>query len=435
MKNTRFIRLTAAAGSIVAASALTLGSLQALSPTETLGAETRTADFQATFRADKKPLEVIGQWAESSYSANGPTTGVSSRYSTNPQTTQNSGSACAHGGNGAKCGDNNTRSGASVNLPAQRELEWTPSSWKALAAFYFTLDSTATTKVACRPDGSVEAFEPTWGIKYGNGTYWRNRGMQYLRWNDNKRIDSGERFSRLRSGQTFKFIQVSSNSADTKGEISITPRWGTNERTKEAWSELTITVLPFYQDNRSQTGGPWTYKLSSRCGLNMNDNTGSTRPSSAALAFGAELPEIAFGAELPEVEATEAPSEDVITELEAVTGLTRQDDLSFGTGEFEVEATRELTAEDIEHIQAVLDQAGSATGSEGQVEEVAWIRREANGLPTVTLALPGGGYTRVTPKIAAADESDTLTADDINDLANNINALNAVLTDLEAGAE
>lgn len=423
MKTTRTTRLAAATGSILAAGALTLGSLHALGPTETLGAETRTADFEAAFRADEKPLEVVGQWAQSSYSANGTNSGANSPYRTTPQGTSNRDYACAHGGNGAKCGDNNTRSGASVNMPAQPEVDWAPSRFGlVLASFYFTLDTGATTKVACRPDGSLEAFEPTWGIKYGNSSYFRNRGMQYLRWNDNKTIDSGERFSRLRSGQTFKFVQQSANGADTFGEISITPRWGTNQRTKEAWSELTIRVLPYYQPGRSQTGGPWTYTLSSRCGLNMNDNTGSTSPSASRNAtFEAELPEVAFGAELPELSPTEAPSEEVTAELEAVTGLTRQDDLTINDSEFEVEATRELTDADVAHIHTILDRASGEEGGEG------WIRREANGLPTVTISLPDGGYARVTPKIAPVEGG--LNADDINALANSIEALN------ELGAE
>ena len=111
----------------------------------------------------------------------------------------------------------------------------------------------------------------------------------------------------------------------------------------------------------------------------------------------------------------------VTAELEAVTGLTRQDDLTINDSEFEVEATRELTDADVAHIHTILDRASGEEGGEG------WIRREANGLPTVTISLPDGGYARVTPKIAPVEGG--LNADDINALANSIEALN------ELGAE
>lgn len=439
------IRVTAAAASVVAASAVVFGSFTAFNPTETLGAETRTADFEATFKSASKPREVLGQWAQASYNANGSSSSANSPYSTTVEGTDTQGHACAHGGSGGKCGDDGARSGSSVSIPAQSQLEWTPSSWKPLAAFYFTLDAGATTKVACRPDGSVEAFEPTWGIRYGNGSYFRNRGLQYLRWNDNKTINSGEQFRRLSSGQTFTFVQKSSDSADTYGEISITPKWGTNEKTREAWSELTIRVVPFYGTNRSQTGGPWTYTLSSHCGLNMNDGTGSTGPSSntTVRAFGAgipnestgaEFPWVEEGAELPEINATAKPSADTTAELENVTGLARRDDLAHGAGEFEVEATRELLPADIQHIQAVMDRASSATDDAGEVDGHGWIRRQANVLPVVTLALPGGGYARVTPQITSSEAEVDLAADDLGNLANSLNSLNeAIVT--EEGAE
>lgn len=448
MMHKNHARFVAATGSVIATSALALGALLGIAPTETLGAATRTADFEAKFQAEKKPREVIGQWAESSYSANSPTTGVKSAYSTTPQDTQSRGNACAHGGNGGKCGDNNSRSGASVELPAQGELEWTPSSWKALAAFYFTLDTGATTRVACRPDGSLEAFEPTWGIKYGNGSYFRNRGMQYLRWNDNKTIDSGERFSRLKSGQTFKFTQVSSNSADTKGEITITPRWGTNTQTREAWSELTISVIPFYQDNRSQTGGPWTYTLSSRCGLNMNDGTGSEGPSTTFRTFSAGVPSLSYGAELPDVAAgaaleegllQETPTSEQTAQLETVTGLERRDDFEHGSGQFQVEATRDVTSADIQQIHAVLDLSAASAEDQGTVDGNAWVRRQLLGLPTVTLSLPGGGYARVTPKIAmpAAAASTASKEIESRDNAETADAqeLNSAFTTTEVEAE
>lgn len=445
MNNANAIRVTAATASVVAATAVAFGSLTAFFPTETLGAETRTADFEATFKSASKPREVLGQWAQASYTANNSSSSANSPYSTTVQGTKSQGHACAHGGSGVKCGDDSTRSGSSVSIPAQSQLDWTPDpSWR-LAAFYFTLDAGATTKVACRPDGSVEAFEPTWGIKYGNGSYYRNRGMQELRWNDNKTIDSGEQFRRLSNGQTFTFVQKSSNSADTYGEISITPKWGTNQQTREAWSELTINVVPFYQPTRSQTGGPWTYTLRSRCGLNMNDGTGSTGPSANTTVYangagipdvsaGAELPWVEEGTELPEINAAAKPSADTTTELENVTGLTRRDDLVHGAGEFEVEATRELLPADIQHIQAVMDRASFATDDAGEVDGHGWIRRQANALPVVTLALPGGGYARVTPRITSSEAQVDPAADDLGNPAEGLNSLNeAIITEEAAG--
>ncbi len=66
---------------------------------------------------------------------------------------------------------------------------------------------------------------------------------------------------------------------------------------------------------------------------------------------------------------------------------------------FLAEATRELSYEDHEHISAVLNQAANAFDENGMVDGLAWIRRQANGLPVVPLELPSGGSARVTPEV------------------------------------
>lgn len=398
-------RIAAATGSVIATAALTLGGLNAIAPTDTMGAEIRYADFEGKFKSAAKPLEVTGQWAISEYRANSNATVVAnSPYSSSPQNTVMNLSACAHGGLGTKCDDDNTRSGARIALGRQAEEDWTPRGF-GLAAMYWQIWDTTTTKVVCRPDGTVEGFEPEWGIRYGNASHYFSspKGMKELRYTDeNKAMDSNplqsnKVFNRLKSGETYTEIHKGTNRADTYLEFSVTPSWGSDNTRKEAWSELTITAQAFYQTSRSQQGPEWTYTFSSRCGLTMNDNTGSKGPSTSTVSSGAVLPEVDVesGAEIP----AEGLTEDAVAALENAAGFGRPEDLEHNGAVFQAEATRELTDEDREYISGVLDAAASVSDTEGMVDEGAWIRRQANGLPVVTLELPGGGYARVTPKL------------------------------------
>ncbi|WP_204211891.1 hypothetical protein, partial [Corynebacterium urinipleomorphum] len=219
--------------------------------------------------------------------------------------------------------------------------------------------------------------------------------MKTLRWNeqnkamDNNPLQSNKRFNRLQPGQTHTEIHKAANNGETYVEIRITSDWGKNDNTKEAWSELVITAQPFFEDNRTQVGPKWTYTFSSRCGLNMNNNTGSTGPSTSTVSSGAVPPEvdIDFGAEVPSTD----PSEDAISALESFTSYGRPEEIQHMGATFLAEATRELSYEDHEHISAVLNQAANAFDENGMVDGLAWIRRQANGLPVVTLELPSGG--------------------------------------------
>lgn len=397
---TKRSRIVAATGSVIATAALTFGGLQALAPTDTMGAEVRTANFTSQFRSEEKPLEVVGQWARASYRANASTdTVANSPYRTTPQNTVTNQFACAHGGSGDMCGQTGFRSGAKISQPSQTQIEWTPSvRLRILATAYFQIDQNIVTEAQCSPNGDVQGKEPQWGFKYGNDGYVRNNGFTHLRHDtSNLRVNSGRIFNPLKSGETFTDIQRMANGADTFMEIKVTPTWGQDESRKEAWSELTIEAQGFYQDNRSQVGPKWTYKFSSRCGLNMNNNTGSTGPSTSTVSNGAVPPEvdIDFGAEVPST----VPSEEATFALESATGYGRPEEVQHLGAAFLVEATRELSGEDREHISTVLSQAALAFEEDGMINGLAWIRRQANGLPVVTLELPGGGYARVTPDV------------------------------------
>lgn len=405
-------RLAAITGSVLATAALTFGGLHALAPTDTMGAEVRTANFTGTFQTAEKPIEVIGQWARSAYEVDpNPETVAESPYSETPQAPTQNNAACAHGGGGGDtvCGQSGARSGAVVNLPQQSETSWTPSGF-ARAAMYWQMLG-ARTEVNCSAGEAPIAFEPEWKIRYGNSSHVSSpKGMKELSQADtdvqmdSNPLQSGQQFNRLTSGQTFTEIHKATNRADTYIEFSITPKWGTNLARQEAWSELTITAQAFYQESRSQKGPTWSYTLSSRCGLKMNDGTGSTGPSGSDTENGAELPafEVESGAEIPPA----GLSEDAIASLEGTREFAREEEIQFAGQSFRVASTAQLSNEDVAHIGDVLASAADAAEDAGSADDGAWIRREANGLPTVTVELSDGEYAQVTPMINGSEETE-----------------------------
>lgn len=403
-------RLAAITGSVLATAALTFGGLHALAPTDTMGAEVRAANFTGTFQAAEKPIEVVGQWARSAYKVNlNLETVAESPYSETPQAPTRNNSACAHGGEGEMCGQSDSRSGAVVNLPEQSETSWTPSRFGAAAMYWQMMG--ARTEVKCQPGEDPQAAEPEWHIRYGNASHVSSpKGMKELKNTDtgkqmdSNELQSGQQFDRLTSGQTFTEIHKGTNRADTYIEISITPKWGTNVARHEAWSELTITAQAFYQTSRSQKGPTWSYTLSSRCGLNMNDGTGSTGPSGSDTENGAILPEVEVesGAEIPAAEL----NEDAVASLQGIREFAREEEIQFAGQSFRVASTAQLSDEDVAHIGDVLASVAGAAEDAGSADGGAWIRREANGLPTVTLELTGGEYAQVTPMIDGPEETE-----------------------------
>lgn len=269
----------------------------------------------------------------------------------------------------------------------------------------------ARTEVNCSAGEAPIAFEPEWKIRYGNSSHVSGaKGMKELSQADtdvqmdSNPLQSGQQFNRLTSGQTFTEIHKATNRADTYIEFSITPKWGTNLARQEAWSELTITAQAFYQTSRSQTGPTWSYTLSSRCGLNMNDGTGSTGPSGSDTENGAILPEVEVesGAEIPAAEL----NEDAVASLQGIREFAREEEIQFAGQSFRVSSTSQLSDEDVAHIGDVLASAAGAAEDAGSADGGAWIRREANGLPTVTLELTGGEYAQVTPMIDGSEETE-----------------------------
>lgn len=388
---TKRSRIAAATGSVIATAALTLGGLNAIAPTDTMGAEIRYADFEGKFKSAAKPLEAIGQWATTTYEYNrynqpGRGATLNSAYSTTPRPRQTSnapagsgeGSLCVYGGSGAQgCDSNQPQASAFTKVNPLNYIE--EFSRTTDSYLYF---AEIQTSVQCTRDGNVSATQPTGIVTYKAENFGANPSHTIRIENLNNGVQHRDDFKLNRFQNTYVLMEMTSS-------------WGADQINKRAFSEVVMTITSYNGNDRR----PTFIKFRSECGLYMNDNTGSKGPSTSTstVSSGAVLPEVDVesGAEIP----AEGPTEDTVAELENAAGFGRPEDLELNGSAFEAEATRELTDEDRAYIGTVLDQASVASADEGMIEGLGWIRRQANGLPVVTLELPGGGYARVTPKL------------------------------------
>lgn len=386
-------RIAAATGSALATIALALGGLNAISPTDTLGAEIRHADFTGQFKSEKKELEAVGQWAWTSYDYAGHNMTpynktLDSAYSTSKKSKSTSaipgagepknigdGNVCVYGGSGDGCTSADTRSSSSASVtPPSPNGDFGRT---AQAYIYYSL---LETKAECLPNGKVQGLPPSGSISYGNDTWVSGNGF--------KTVD----VSTLANGRTYSDdYKIARSFSNTYIKMEITPSWGQNDVTKTAWSEVRIVATPYNGGERR----PSSITLRSECGLFMNDNTGSKGP--ATTSYGAVLPDVdvEHGAEIP----SDTPETEVTSALESASGFGDPQDIEHNGAAFEVEATRELADSDLAHVDDVLNQAAEAPLDEGMVEGLGWIRRHANGLPVVTLKLSDGNYARVTPRL------------------------------------
>lgn len=383
---TKRSRIAAATGSVIATAALTFGGLQALAPTDTMGAEVRTANFTGSFQAEKKQLEAIGQWSNSTYEYNrhgrqNSVTTLESRYNESPQPRQTkqiysadgSGSQCVFGGEGASGCDDRTARSAAWNRVSPTNIA---DEFSGSATGYVDFGQIET-RVQCKPDGTVEGLKPTGSIKY-YGKWVFNNGERNVTIGNLPASGYSDDFKVARPTNTYI-------------KINVRPSWGKNDTERRAWSEVAIS-LDIYNGSDHRYSD---VTIRSECGLFMNDNKGSKGPVTTSSGAIPPMIDVDYGAELP----IEAPGNDATASLKTAAGFGLPEDIALNGANFAVEATRSLSKEDHENISTVLNQASVAPVEEGSVGGLAWIRRQSNGLPVVTLELPGGGYARVTPEV------------------------------------
>lgn len=382
---TKRSRIAAATGSVIATTALTFGGLHAIAPTDTMGAEVRTANLTGSFQAEKKQLQVVGQWANSTYEYKrhghqNSITALESRYQESPQPRQTqqiysadgSGSQCVYGGDGASGCDDKAARSAAWNRVSPTNIA---DDFDRSATGYVDFGQIET-RVQCKPDGTVEGFKPTGSVKY-YGKWVFNYGE--------KNVTIGN-LSATGYSDDFKIARPT----NTYIKIDVKPSWGQNDTERRAWSEVVIS-LDIYNGSDHRYSN---VTIRSECGLFMNNNKGSKGAATTSNGAVPLMVDVEYGAELPV-----APDKNRTVALETASGLGLPQITDLDGASYAVESSRSLSEKDRQHISTVLKQAAAASAEEGEVEGLAWIRRQANGLPVVTLELPGGGYARVTPEV------------------------------------